>query len=51
MSKSLYTKQQYKNVLEAGKSYTTLGDAYKAYVVALADQKYEGVRATQTSAL
>lgn len=50
VSESLYTKQQYKDVLEAGKSYSTLGDAYDAYVKALADQKYDGVRATQTSA-
>ena len=50
VSKSLYTKQQYKNVLEAGKSYTTLKEAYKAYVTALADPKYNDVRATQTPA-
>lgn len=50
VSESLYTKQQYKDVLEAGKSYSTLGDAYDAYVMALADPKYDLVRATQTSA-
>lgn len=41
---------QYKAVLKAGKKYFTLEEAYKAYVVALADQKYDAVRAPQTSA-
>lgn len=50
VSESLYTKQQYKDVLEAGKSYSTLGDAYDAYVKALADPKYDAVRDTQASA-
>ena len=50
VSKSLYTKQQYKDVLEAGKRYNSLEEAYDAYVVALADQKYDAVRAPQTSA-
>lgn len=50
VSKSLYTKQQYKDVLEAGKKYFTLEEAYKAYVDALADHKYDAVRAPQTPA-
>ena len=50
VSKHLYTKAQYKEVLDAGKKYSTLEEAYDAYVVALADPKYNDVRATQTSA-
>ena len=50
VSKSLYTKQQYKDVLEAGKRYNSLEEAYDAYVVALADPKYNDVRAPQTPA-
>ena len=49
VSKSLYTKQQYKDVLKAGTRYDTLEAAYDAYVVALADHKYDAVRATQTT--
>ena len=41
---------QYKAVLKAGKKYFTLEEAYKAYVDALADHKYDAVRAPQTSA-
>lgn len=48
VSEHLYNSQ-YKKVLDAGKSYSTLEKAYNAYVKALADQKYDGVRATQTS--
>ena len=50
VSKHLNTKAQYKEVLDAGKEYFTLKEAYDAYVVALADPKYDAVRATQTSA-
>lgn len=50
VSKHLYTKAQYKEVLDAGKKYSTLEEAYDAYVKALADPKYNDVRATQTSA-
>ena len=41
---------QYKAVLKAGKKYSTLEEAYDAYVKALADQKYNDVRAPQTPA-
>ncbi len=41
---------QYKAVLKAGKKYFTLEEAYKAYVDALADHKYDAVRAPQTPA-
>ena len=50
VSKHLYKKEQYKAVLDAGKKYSTLEEAYDAYVKALADQKYDAVRAPQTSA-
>ena len=35
---------QYKAVLRNGKEYNSLEEAYKAYVTALADSKYNGVR-------
>lgn len=41
---------QYKAVLRNGKEYNSLEEAYKAYVTALADSKYNGVRDTQASA-
>lgn len=41
---------QYKAVLRNGKEYNSLEEAYKAYVTALADSKYTGVRDTQASA-
>lgn len=49
VSDHLYNSQ-YKEVLDAGTRYDTLEAAYDAYVKALADQKYDGVRTTQTSA-
>lgn len=50
VSKHLYKKEQYKAVLDAGKKYSTLEEAYDAYVKALADPKYNDVRALQTPA-
>ena len=50
VSKHLYKKEQYKAVLDAGKKYSTLEEAYDAYVKALADPKYNDVRAPQTPA-
>ena len=41
---------QYKAVLRNGKEYNSLEEAYKAYVTALADSKYDAVRDTQASA-
>lgn len=50
VSEHLNEKSKYEAVLAAGEKYSTLEEAYDAYVKALADSKYEGVRATQTSA-
>lgn len=50
VSEHLNEKLKYEAVLAAGEKYSTLEEAYDAYVKALADSKYEGVRATQTSA-
>ena len=50
VSGHLYKNEEYEDILKAGKEYFTLKEAYDAYVKALADPKYEGVRATQTSA-
>ena len=44
VSKHLYKKEQYKAVLDAGKKYSTLEEAYDAYVKALAKDEYKGVR-------
>ena len=43
-------KNGYKKFLKAEAKYSTLEEAYDAYVKALADPKYNDVRATQTSA-
>ena len=47
ISKSLFVNQytdQYKKVLDAGTEYLTLEDAYDAYITALNNTKYDGVR-------
>ena len=47
VSKSLFVNQytdQYKKVLDAGTKYLTLEDAYDAYIAALNNEKYDGVR-------
>ena len=47
VSKSLFVNQytdQYKKVLDAGTRYPTLEDAYDAYIAALNNEKYDGVR-------
>ena len=41
---------EYKKFLKADAQYFSLTEAYDAYVKALADQKYDAVRAPQTSA-
>ena len=48
--KQITEKKDYKKFLKAEAQYSSLTEAYDAYVKALADPKYEGVRATQTSA-
>ena len=47
VSKSLFVNQytdQYKKVLDAGTEYLTLEDAYDAYIAALNNEKYDGIR-------
>ena len=47
VSKSLFVNQytdQYKKVLDAGTKYLTLEDAYDAYIAALNNEKYDGIR-------
>ncbi len=50
VSVHLYNRSQYKKVLDAGVGYTTLEEAYDAYLEALKRPEYDGVRATQTAA-
>ena len=50
VSEQITSRIEYKKFLKAEAKYSTLEEAYDAYVKALADPKYEGVRATQTSA-
>lgn len=49
-SKTTIFSKYPKKFLKAEAQYSSLTEAYDAYVKALADPKYEGVRATQTSA-
>ena len=50
-SEHLKTADAFQDILNKSVNvYTTLEAAYDAYVVALADQKYDAVRAPQTSA-
>ena len=50
VSEQITEKKDYKKFLKAEAQYSSLTEAYDAYVKALADPKYEGVRASQTSA-
>ena len=50
VSEQIINKNGYKKFLKTDAQYSSLTEAYDAYVKALADPKYEGVRATQTSA-
>lgn len=50
VSEQITDKKDYKKFLKADAQYSSLTEAYDAYVVALADQKYDAVRAPQTSA-
>lgn len=48
ISKSLTTQSQYKKILNKGKEFSTLEDAYDAYLKALGDSKYDSVRQSQS---
>ena len=50
VSERIINKNGYKKFLKADAQYSSLTEAYDAYVKALADSKYNDVRATQTSA-
>ena len=50
VSEQITSRIEYKKFLKADARYSSLTEAYDAYVVALADQKYDAVRAPQTSA-
>lgn len=49
VSESIPNQTGYKRILNSGTQYTTLEEAYNAYLGALADPKYDGVRSTQTN--
>ena len=48
ISKSLSTQNQYKEILKNGKKFSTLEEAYDAYLKALGDSKYDSVRQSQS---
>lgn len=48
VSKSLITQNQYKEILKKGKKFSTLEEAYDAYLKALGDSKYDSVRPSQS---
>lgn len=48
ISKSLTTQNQYKEILKNGKKFSTLEEAYDAYLKALGDSKYDSVRQSQS---
>lgn len=48
VSKSLITQNQYKEILKKGKEFSTLEEAYDAYLKALSDSKYNSVRQPQS---
>jgi len=50
VSEQITEKKDYKKFLKAEAQYSSLTEAYDAYVKALADHKYDAVRATQTPA-
>lgn len=50
VSEQITEKKDYKKFLKAEAQYSSLTEAYDAYVKALADPKYESVRASQASA-
>lgn len=50
VSEQIINKNGYKKFLKTDAQYSSLTEAYNAYVEALADPKYNDVRATKTSA-
>lgn len=48
ISESLTMQNQYKEILNKGKEFSTLEDAYDAYLKALGDSKYDSVRQSQS---
>lgn len=48
ISKSLTTQNQYKEILNKGEQYSSLEEAYDAYLKALGDSKYDSVRQSQS---
>lgn len=48
ISESLTTQNQYKEILKNGKKFSTLEEAYDAYLKALGDSKYDSVRQSQS---
>ena len=50
VSEQITEKKDYKKFLKAEAQYSSLTEAYDAYVEALADPKYDAVRDTQASA-
>lgn len=48
VSKSLITQNQYKEILKKGKEFSTLEEAYDAYLKALGESKYDSVRQSQS---
>ena len=48
VSKSLITQSQYKEILKKGEKFSSLEEAYDAYLKALGDSKYDSVRKSQS---
>ena len=48
ISESLTTQSQYKEILNKGKEFSSLEEAYDAYLKALGDPKYNSVRQSQS---
>lgn len=48
VSKSLTTQSQYKEILKKGKEFSTLEEAYDAYLKTLSESKYDSVRQSQS---
>ena len=48
VSKSLITQSQYKEILNKGEKFSSLKEAYDAYLKALGDSKYDSVRKSQS---
>ena len=48
VSKSLITQSQYKEILKKGEKFSSLEEAYDAYLKALGDSKYDSVRQSQS---